>query len=165
MTREEWGAIPPKKPATQLEILPAPYVVISHTVTDICLTMKECIDRVREVQNLHSVQWGWDDIGYNFLVGGDGNVYEGRGWDVIGAHAKFHNKHSIGISMIGDFRNKSPTQEQIDALKKLINLGVLEKKIASDYKLLGHRQVSDTESPGDYLFNIIQSWDHWSETH
>ncbi len=26
------------------------------------------------------------DIGYNFLIGGDGNVYEGRGWDRQGSH-------------------------------------------------------------------------------
>jgi hypothetical protein len=26
------------------------------------------------------------DIGYSFLIGGDGNVYEGRGWDRVGSH-------------------------------------------------------------------------------
>ena len=39
---------------------------------------------------------GWDDIGYNFLVGEDGNVYEGRGWDTVGAHAAPHNTNSVG---------------------------------------------------------------------
>lgn len=31
---------------------------------------------------------GWDDIGYSFLVGQDGNVYEGRGWHHVGAHTQ-----------------------------------------------------------------------------
>lgn len=41
---------------------------------------------------------GWWDIGYNFLIGGDGNVYEGRGWDTTGAHAGVaeYNTNSIG---------------------------------------------------------------------
>ena len=40
----------------------------------------------RGIQDWHITGNGWCDIGYSFLVGGDGNVYEGRGWDEIGAH-------------------------------------------------------------------------------
>jgi len=54
---------------------------------------------------------GWDDIGYNFLVGGDGNVYEGRGWDNQGAHVKGQNRASYGGAFIGDFTNELPTAE------------------------------------------------------
>ena len=39
---------------------------------------------------------GWNDIGYTFLVGEDGNVYEGRGWDIVGAHCPWYNFRSIG---------------------------------------------------------------------
>jgi N-acetylmuramoyl-L-alanine amidase len=45
----------------------------------------------------------WGDIGYNFVVGEDGNIYEGRGWNVMGAHAPAYNAQSIGICIIGDF--------------------------------------------------------------
>ena len=38
------------------------------------------------IQDWHINGNGWCDIGYSFLVGGDGNIYEGRGWDEIGAH-------------------------------------------------------------------------------
>jgi N-acetylmuramoyl-L-alanine amidase len=38
----------------------------------------------------------WDDIGYNFIVGEDGNVYEGRGWGIVGAHAPGFNSYSLG---------------------------------------------------------------------
>lgn len=40
---------------------------------------------------------GWDDIGYSFIVGEDGNVYEGRGWRRVGAHAPNYNSNSIGF--------------------------------------------------------------------
>lgn len=40
------------------------------------------------MQTFHMESKGWDDIGYNFMIGGDGAVYEGRGWDSQGAHTK-----------------------------------------------------------------------------
>lgn len=49
----------------------------------------------------------WDDIGYNFLIGEDGNVYEGRGWGVKGAHFPAYNPRSLGICFIGSFDSKS----------------------------------------------------------
>jgi N-acetylmuramoyl-L-alanine amidase len=49
----------------------------------------------------------WSDIGYNFVVGEDGNVYEGRGWDNVGAHAPAYNPRGIGICIIGDFTGVS----------------------------------------------------------
>ena len=39
---------------------------------------------------------GWRDIGYNFVIGGDGHVYEGRGWKVVGAHTSGYNKVHVG---------------------------------------------------------------------
>ncbi|CAD6213450.1 GSCOCT00014019001.2-RA-CDS [Cotesia congregata] len=106
---------------------------------------------------------GWADIGYNFLIGGDGLVYVGRGWDIEGAHAFGFNRKSIGISFIGTFNKETPPRRQIHALEKLIELGVKNEKISGNYKLLGHRQVSETLSPGDVLFGIIKVMDHWSE--
>jgi N-acetylmuramoyl-L-alanine amidase len=44
----------------------------------------------------------FSDIGYNFLVGGDGETYEGRGWDMQGAFAKEFNNRSLGIAFIGN---------------------------------------------------------------
>lgn len=28
-----------------------------------------------------------DDIPFNFLIGGNGDVFEGRGWNLIGEHS------------------------------------------------------------------------------
>lgn len=42
-------------------------------------------------------------LSYSFAIGGDGNIYEGRGWNRTGAHAKGWNSKSIGIVFIGDF--------------------------------------------------------------
>lgn len=159
--RNEWGAQPPSEPLTKLK-LPVPYVIISHTATDFCDTQSTCTFHVRFAQTFHIESRKWSDIAYNFLVGGDGLAYVGRSWDYVGAHSFGFNNRSIGISFIGTFNAVKPPKAQLHAAQKIIELGVKAGKIASDYKLLGHRQVSKTLSPGDALYSEIQTWPHWS---
>jgi len=63
---------------------------------------------------------GWWDIGYNYLVGEDGNVYEGCGWDHVGAHVRYYNYVSLGFSVIGDFSKRLPNKAALDVVKQLI---------------------------------------------
>lgn len=58
------------------------------------------------MQDYHQLQRGWNDIGYSFAIGGDGMIYVGRGFNVIGAHAPKYNDRSVGICMIGDWRSE-----------------------------------------------------------
>ena len=73
---------------------------------------------------------GWWDIGYNFLVGENGYVYEGRGWDSMGAHARNWNGVSIGIAFIGTFSNRTPNEAAINAARQLISSGVNQVRSA-----------------------------------
>ncbi|XP_043285695.1 peptidoglycan-recognition protein LE-like isoform X2 [Venturia canescens] len=93
--RNEWLAQPPTESLSKLEEVPVPYVIISHTASAPCVLQSECVQRVRRIQSFHIEGNGWSDIGYNFLVGGDGLAYVGRGWDAEGAHAFGWNKKSI----------------------------------------------------------------------
>ncbi|XP_072930536.1 peptidoglycan-recognition protein LC-like isoform X2 [Epargyreus clarus] len=160
VSRLDWVAQPVEHELNKL-ILPAPWVIITHTATGSCFTQSECVLHVRNIQTFHIESRGWDDIGYNFLVGGDGSVYYGRGWDYEGAHTKYYNKYSIGIAFIGTFNSEAPTKQQVEACQKLIKLGVELKKLAKDYKLLAHRQLMSTLSPGDRVYNIIKEWPHF----
>lgn len=51
----------------------------------------------------------------------------------------------------------------LDATHRLINYGVSMGLIEQNYTLYGHRQVRDTECPGDRLYSEIQTWSHWRE--
>ena len=75
---------------------------------------------------------GWADIGYNFLIGEDGRVYEGRGWKVTGAHTFSYNDSSIGISFIGIFETRAPSDVALRATHELIRLGVKEVRQPSE---------------------------------
>lgn len=65
----------------------------------------------------------WIDIGYNFIVGEDGNVYEGRGWGINGAHSgkNFYNKNSLGNPILDHVRSESIYNECtiLSILKKI----------------------------------------------
>lgn len=76
---------------------------------------------MRGMQNFHQVERGWNDIGYSFAIGGDGKVYHGRGFNVVGAHAPRYNAKSIGICMIGDWRSNAIFHQKI-SLKLTWNL-------------------------------------------
>lgn len=66
---------------------------------------------------------GWDDIGYSFLIGADGRVYEGRGWHRVGAHTYHYNDVGIGIAVIGNFMTYLPNPAQLRAVHDLIDCG------------------------------------------
>lgn len=116
----------------------------------------------QQIQNFHINSRKWLDIGYNFLIGGDGKVYTGRGWDFEGSHTLKYNAKSIGIAFIGSFKWIAPTENQLCAAKKLIAEGLLQKKISTDYQLFGHCQLRRTDSPGQALYDVIKTWDHWT---
>nr|QBC16601.1 peptidoglycan recognition protein LBi [Sitophilus zeamais] len=160
VTRDEWGA----KPPTGVEnlTLPVPYVVIHHSyIPAACSTKEECINDMQWMQNYHQQNNSWCDIGYNFAVGGDNRIYVGRGWTAVGAHAPRYNARSIGIVLIGDWTEILPPESQMLAAKQLINMGIRDGYISENYKLIGHRQVRETECPGEALYKEIQTWPHW----
>uniref|UniRef100_A0A182JZX7 Peptidoglycan-recognition protein n=1 Tax=Anopheles christyi TaxID=43041 RepID=A0A182JZX7_9DIPT len=163
VTRTEWLAQPPREELTDLK-LPVNNVIIAHTATEGCTTQAKCMYQVKLIQEFHSNpdSRNFSDIAYQFLVGGDGNAYEGRGWTKQGAHTKGFNVDSICIAFIGTFIADPPPIAQLSAAKQLILLGMKENYLASNYSLYGHRQLAPFESPGKALFDIIKTWPHWS---
>lgn len=123
-----------------------------------------CSLQIRQIQLKHMDERGWDDIGYNFLVGGDGAIYVGRGWNQQGAHSKGFNDKSICIAFIGRFNITEPPECQLVAAQKLIEEGIKLKKLTKDYRLYGHKQLRPIfDSPGLVLYGIIQKWKNWSD--
>lgn len=160
--RRKWLAQKPMDPYQKLSN-PAELVIISHSATEMASTMPDNVFLIRHIQCYHIESCRWNDIAYNFLIGNDGNVYEGRGWGVVGAHARGYNTISVGICFIGCFMRELPPAMSLTACKKIIQKGVNKGYISPDYKLIGHCQCSQTESPGRKLFEEIKTWDHFSE--
>ncbi|RZC34129.1 peptidoglycan-recognition protein LE, partial [Asbolus verrucosus] len=165
VSRRTWLAQPPLDlDDVQFLKKPVQYVIISHSASEEAYTQTENNLIVRLIQQFHIESRQWNDISYNFLIGADGSIYEGRGWDVVGAHAFRYNNISIGICFVGCYIKKLPPPSAIAKAKAFIKYGVEIGAIAEDYKLLGHCQCSSTESPGRKLFEEIKTWDHWDES-
>ncbi|XP_065363719.1 peptidoglycan-recognition protein SA [Calliphora vicina] len=142
--------------------IPIKYVVIHHTVTPECTTFLKCSEILQNMQHYHINDLEYNDIGYNFLIGGDGVVYEGTGWRVAGSHTYGYNANGTGIAFIGNFSEKLPKQMALTAAQKLLECGVKNGELDANYELFAASQVSSTKSPGLILYNEIQDWDHWS---
>ena len=57
--------------------IPARHGLIGHhTAGSHCTTTSSCISNMKGTQNYHMDSLGWSDIGYNFLIGEDGRIYE-----------------------------------------------------------------------------------------
>ncbi|KAH8387295.1 hypothetical protein KR093_006097, partial [Drosophila rubida] len=143
------------------QVRPIRYVIIHHTVTSECASFTQCAEILQSTQTYHQTQLDFFDIGYNFLIGNDGIVYEGTGWGVRGAHTYGYNMNGTGIAFIGNYVNKLPSEAALTACKKLLACGVAQGELAEDYGLIGASQVISTQSPGLTLFNEIQEWPHW----
>ncbi|TMW40784.1 hypothetical protein DOY81_014135, partial [Sarcophaga bullata] len=161
--RNTWLALEPFEDYEYIEG-PVDIVVICHTGGESSTSTSRNMELIRNIQTYHVDTKGWEDIGYNFLIGCDGNVYEGRGWGVVGAHTYGYNRRSIGITFIGSFTGVLPTEKALEACKNLLMRGVNEGHLTNDFKLLGHRQCIETVSPGRLLFQEISKWDHFHNT-
>ncbi len=115
------------------------YIVIHHTASPRETT-------VEDIRTWHKKR-GFSDIGYHFVIDGEGIVRKGRDLSKIGAHVKGLNWRAIGIAVTGD--NTVPgmewTEFQVDVLRTMIQA---MRILFPDAKVVGHRDLRPTECPG-----------------
>ncbi|XP_056256922.1 peptidoglycan recognition protein 6 [Seriola aureovittata] len=160
-----WGAEPYRGTPTNLSLpLSFMYIHHTHTPSQPCLTFQQCSADMRSMQRFHQDDRGWDDIGYSFVAGSDGNIYEGRGWHWRGAHTLGHNSIGYGVSFIGDYAASLPSRHSMRLVRdQLASCAVGGGRLVADFILHGHRQVVNTSCPGDALYNEIKGWGHFGE--
>lgn len=158
ITRSTWEARQTHCPAMNL---PAKYVIIIHTAGSTCNISMDCQIRVRDIQSYHMDTRNFCDIGYHFLVGQDGGVYEGVGWHTQGSHTYGYNDIGLGVAFIGNFVEKPPNAAALEAAQNLIQCSVVRGYLDPNYLLVGHSDVANILSPGRALYNIIKTWPHF----
>ncbi|XP_070270136.1 N-acetylmuramoyl-L-alanine amidase [Myotis yumanensis] len=161
--RCRWSAAPYRGRPTPLR-LPLGSLYVHHTYQPAppCTTFARCAADMRSMQRFHQDTRGWDDIGYSFVVGSDGYVYEGRGWHRVGAHTLGHNSRGFGVAFVGNYTAELPTEAALRTVRETLpRCAVRAGFLRPDYTLLGHRQLVRTECPGDALFHQLRSWPHF----
>lgn len=131
VSRAEWGANEDlRSPNDEFVFFDAQVTTVHHTATD--NNDDDPASTVRAIYEYHTVDRGWDDIGYNYLIDEQGRLYEGRwsgadsepcggtgdgtdfahhpddgtdeaGYPVRGAHSGGHNTGNIGVALLGEF--------------------------------------------------------------
>lgn len=75
------------------------------------------------IRNHHVNVNDWADIGYHYVVENINGTYvtlKGRNENVAGVHCPGQNNQSLGICLVGDFREGDPPKEQLQETAKLI---------------------------------------------
>jgi hypothetical protein len=189
LTRADWGADEKKRfspggaEVSPPQFFPLQALMVHHTVT--ANDDPDPAATVRSIYEFHTTGNGWGDIGYHFLIDGQGRIYEGRwsGKDGIPAHdvnkkvvTGFHtmgfNAGTIGVALLGDFTKRSPTPAMRRSLAQLFaSLAAqhnLDPQAAITYRnplsarerkgqvLGGHRDWTLTECPGTLAYDYMR---------
>jgi len=135
-------------------------ITIHHTGEHIGLKGLPDIEIIRRIEHYHRSPppngRGWAAIGYHYLVGKDGRVYEGRPAQYQGAHVSGANENNLGISVIGDFMHQKPSPRQLAALTAFIKDQRARYTVATN-RVYGHRDVGQSACPGDALYAWLGS--------
>ncbi len=133
-------------------------ITLHHTAELPEMQTRTDLELVKGVQNLHRNLRGWADIGYHWLIGRDGNVYEGRFLSVQGAHAGgSNNEHNLGISVVGDFTEALPPAGQLATVELFLTQQLARYRVPIG-ELHGHRDFKATECPGGALYTWLTSF-------
>lgn len=114
---------------------------------------KPVSEQVKEVERWH-LDRGFNAVGYHYLIGRGGEVVQGRPVEKQGAHAKGHNKESIGVALFGGFGSDADdlatdhfTPVQLAAMYELIRNLQQQYQIKNE-NVIGHNRVSAKSCPG-----------------
>ncbi|MCX4909552.1 peptidoglycan recognition family protein [Streptomyces sp. NBC_00878] len=139
---------------------------------------------VRAIYQLHAITNDWGDIGYHFLIDEKGTIYEGRysGDDGIPGHdpdgkvvTAFHtggfNSGNLGIALLGNLVDRSPTDAARESLTRLVRAVTrfhgVDPEAQVTYtnpvngtkrdvnEISGHRDWMETECPGDVMYGEL----------
>ncbi|MFN5705926.1 MAG: N-acetylmuramoyl-L-alanine amidase [bacterium] len=138
---------------------------------------------VRNYYLLHTQTNGWDDIGYNYLVAPNGDIYNGRDGfqygddNVIGAHMCARNTNTMGICLLGNYHNTGylPSDTAIASINQLITWKLFKEQFLNPFDsslhpvknpvgylgvIAGHKEGCNagyTVCPGDQYFQSIET--------
>lgn len=171
ISRSEWNAGPP---TGSLSSTVPSHLVVHHSFSP-GNDVTNWVAAVRSIYVFHTGTNGWSDIGYNWLIDPQGNIYQGRAWvgdneNTTGAHFCNLNANTMGVCMLGDFNLITPPPAAQNALIRLLayrastrSLDVQAQQLhASSNRTLniisGHRDGCATVCPGNAQYPLLPQY-------
>ena len=114
--------------------------------------------RMADIDRYHR-SLGWKGCGYHYVIPTDGTIERGRPEELVGAHCKNHNRHSIGVAYIGGLAGdgKTPCDTRTEAQKHALRtlLQALHKKYPKAL-IVGHCDL-DPHKPNCPGFSVVDA--------
>lgn len=166
--RSSWNA--PTLPATCQSMTTPTHLIVHHSATS--NTSPNWAATVLSIWRAH-LDRAFCDVGYNYLIDPNGVIYEGRvNGEVInitGAHFCGTNGGTMGVCMLGNYSETTPSDAAISSLVKLLGwractLGI--DPLGTVYhpssrltlsNISGHRDGCATECPGNLQYPLLPS--------
>ncbi|CAN7951983.1 unnamed protein product, partial [Ixodes pacificus] len=95
------------------------------------------------------------------MIGSNGMVFEGRGWNGIGAHTVGFNDISVSFAFVGDYSEKVPNGHMLRAALTLTECGIELNKISANYTLHGQRDANCRKCPGEAFYAFMRNMSHF----
>lgn len=142
-------------------------LIVHHTAIENTGDDRTSEERMLALYEMHANGNGWGDIGYHYVIGNDGNIFEGRtgGDSVVGGQVYCGNIGTIGIALMGNFEIEKPTQAQMRSLQWLLITLTQHYRINPDGTvrfhgtevptIVGHRNLLSTDCPGYYVVETL----------
>lgn len=123
LERSAWKAKNPKKDLTEEWYYDS--IVIHHQGNSSLGFI--CGDPINETAKIQKEEMdpngsqNFDDIGYHYIIGCNGNILEGRDIRFIGSHVNKNNSKKIGILLLGDYSERGEVDwDKTDKIKDYI---------------------------------------------
>jgi hypothetical protein len=177
--RDAWGAaLPPKGP---IDVETPQFLLVHHTASS--NSYSSAAGLIQATYSFHtSSAKGWNDVCYEFFIGRDGDVWEGRAGALTGPVVADATGGSQGfaqlICLLGDFTSQLPTDAAQASLARVlawlagrysidINPGATTSFVSRGSQrwsagtlvttptIAGHRDMSYTACPGDAFYPML----------
>ena len=158
----------PTLPPYSQRTKPVSMLVVHHTDTPLTMTVEQLahyhVYGERKAANGTVLKAQWPGIGYHFVVGADGVIYQCQQESTSSYHVGGEpNNYSIGISLIGRFMSTDlsgkpqapelqvPTAEQLRSTARLV-AWLMQEYLVPLERIMGHRDVwpKSTSCPGEH---------------
>ncbi len=106
----------------------------------------------------------YGDIAYHFIVDYSGRVWEGRSLAYQGAHVIKENDRNLGVLLLGNFEEQSPSQESLDSILSLVQRLRVRFGVKK-HRVYGHRDLGSSVCPGKHLYPHVVALREGGEEH
>ena len=115
---------------------------INRIIVHCTATPEGRVETVESIRRIHKAK-GWADIGYHYLIGLNGERWNGRNVNLVGAHCEGYNANSIGVCYVGGCDKNMKAKDTRTDKQKAALIALLKdlRKLYPKAKIVSHRDL------------------------